>query len=129
MTRRRGLGLAEMLLGLAVLAVVLLPTLAMMSGARGSLARSRDALLLEDAALRALGIGRGLVRAGDLADLGPGEEEVVELDDAATACRLVISRDAEAPVFVLAAEARREGRWLALEARAADPLGPRGDSR
>ncbi len=119
---RRGVTLAEVLVGIAVLALGLLPLAGVMRGSRGMLSDSRDMLLLESATLSALERGRARVRAGLHSDLEVGEERDEDLGSGSHSCVLRVRRAEAHGLFELEAQAARGARFVVMQVVEADPV-------
>lgn len=119
---RRGMSLVEVLVGLFILGVGLLPVLNLMGGSRSALGQSKEMVRLEGVTFQALAHARALVLSGELADLGADEEEAVEFTEPGLTCRVLVSRVPGRPLFRLAARTALEDRYFAIACLVADPM-------
>lgn len=121
-TRRPGLSLAEILIGVAVLAVGLVPLFDFLGASRGTLGSSKEAMLLEMKSSQALAEAISLIGTGELVALPDGEEEVLELDEDGFQCEIRIVRVPDRGLFRLKVKASGPEKFLELTTVVSDPL-------
>ncbi len=120
--RRSGVSLLELVIGLAILVVGVIPYLDLMRGARGILGDSQEMLLLQSQTLQALEEARSLVSSGGLADLGEKEEELLEAEESGVRYAIVIHRVEGRPHYRIEVRAEGFDRFFRLASLVADPL-------
>lgn len=119
---RRGVTIVEVLLGVTVLALGILPLMDIFSGARRGVGTSREMLLLQGQALQVLSEGRAIVSSGELRQLDSTGEEVVEVERNGVRSTLRISRLAGGRLLMLFVHAETEDRFYQSYQVVSDPF-------
>lgn len=120
--RRRGLSVLEIVVGLTILSLGVIPLFQLFSGTRGIVGASREMLQLENRAMQVLDEGRALVHAGQFDELDPDQEEVLELAEGGVRSTMVVTRLAQWKLFHVAVRSEGEDRFFEVAFVVADPL-------
>lgn len=120
--RRSGVTIVEVLIGIAVLTLGILPIMDIFSGARRGVGTSREMLLLQGQALQVLSEGRAIVSSGELRQLDSTGEELVETERNGVKSTLRISRLAGGRLLMLFVHAENQDRFYESYQVVSDPF-------
>lgn len=120
--RRLGVSVVEVLVGIAVLALGVLPVLDLLGGARQRVGTSREMLVLQSQALQLLSEGRARVASGELRQLDSFGEEVLTVTRERVTTTLRISRIAGGRLLMLFVRAETPDRYYETYQVASDPF-------
>jgi hypothetical protein len=120
--RRRGSTIIEVLVGIAVLTLGIMPIMDIFSGARRGVGTSREMLLLQSQALQVLTEGRAIVSSGELRQLDSTGEELLEGNRNGIKTTLRISRLAGGRLLLLFVHAETADRFYESFQVVSDPF-------
>jgi hypothetical protein len=119
---RRAVTVVELLVGLAILALGVLPVFDLLGGARQRVGTSREMLVLQSQALQLLSEGRARIASGELRQLDSLGEEVLRATRDGVASELKISRIAGGRLLMLFVRAETRDRYYETYQVASDPF-------
>lgn len=119
---RRGVGLVEILVGIMILVMGLMPLFQIYRQSRTRVDTSQDMLLLQSHALQALAEGRAIVAAGELRQLDTSGEEVLERESLGVKTVAKISRIAGDRLLMVFVRAQSKDRIYETYQVVSDPF-------
>jgi prepilin-type N-terminal cleavage/methylation domain-containing protein len=119
---RRGVTLVEIIVGITILALGMIPVLNLLGGTRGRLGQSQEMLLAESASFQALASERSRIAAGEFVDMEDNKEEEHEYQAPGVRSLVVLVREPDRPLFRLKVSSETKQHFFEITCWVADPF-------